>query len=253
MQTFQSGSAELAFLDEGEGEPIILIHGFASNIATNWVNTGWVDFLKLGGYRVIAIDNRGHGQSQKLYDVEDYSAPIMADDVRNLMDHLSIDKAYVMGYSMGARITAFFLMQHEERVAAAIIAGMGLNLIRGMGAPGPIAQALEAPTLDDVKHPTAKTFREFAERTKSDLRALSACIRSARDKVTSEDLQKIDTPVLIAVGTNDVIAGSPEPLGEAISGSEVFNIENRDHMSAVGDPQYKQAVLDFLKAHPIDN
>ena len=127
MPTFKHGAVELAYLDEGEGEPIILIHGFASTKDINWVNTGWVETLRNAGRRVIALDNRGHGASTKLYDPEYYNLGLMAEDVLALMDHLGIDRADIMGYSMGARITATIALYNGTRVHRAIIAGLGLG------------------------------------------------------------------------------------------------------------------------------
>ena len=107
MPYFKSDDYTISYLDEGEGEPVLLIHGFASNKMVNWVNPGWVQTLTKAGYHVIAVDNRGHGESEKLYDSALYSSPIMAEDARALLDHLGLQKAFVMGYSMGARISAF--------------------------------------------------------------------------------------------------------------------------------------------------
>lgn len=250
MQTFDSDGVEIAYIDEGEGEPILLIHGFASNVATNWIDTGWVRTLLRAGRRVIAIDNRGHGASEKLYDTEKYAAPIMADDAERLLDHLGVERADVMGYSMGARITAFLAMRHPEKVRSAIFAGLGYNMVRGVGGSGPIARALEADSIDDVANDTARTFRAFAESTKSDLKALAACIRSSREKITAEDLGTIAKPVLVAVGTDDVIGGSATALAALIPGAEALEIQGRDHMKAVGDRSYKEAVLDFLERRP---
>ena len=145
MQSFNSDGVSIAYVDEGEGEPILLIHGFASNIAANWRDAGWIRALAEAGRRVIAFDNRGHGQSEKLYDPSRYGAPSMAEDARRLLDHLGIARADVMGYSMGARIATFLMLQHQERVRSAILAGVGINLVRGMVGTGPIAKALEAP------------------------------------------------------------------------------------------------------------
>jgi pimeloyl-ACP methyl ester carboxylesterase len=250
MKTFDSDGVRIAYLDEGEGSPILLIHGFASNIQINWVNTGWVATLARAGFRVIAIDNRGHGMSEKLYDTAAYGAPIMAEDSRRLLDHLGLSEADVMGYSMGARIAAFLVLAHPERVRSVIFAGLGINMVHGVGAPGPIAAALEAPSVDDVKNDAARSFRVFAEQTGSDRRALAACIRSSRDKISADDLARITRPVLVAVGTEDVIAGSGPQLAAIIPGAEALEITGRDHMKAVGDRVYKQGVLDFLARRP---
>jgi pimeloyl-ACP methyl ester carboxylesterase len=250
MSVFRSGDVEIAYLDEGSGDPILLIHGFASSLRVNWIDTSWVKTLTGAGYRVIAIDNRGHGQSQKLYRLEDYGAPLMAEDARALLDHLGIARADVMGYSMGARITAFLALAHPERVRSAIFAGLGGNMVRPMAGTGPIAAALEAPTIDDVTNPTARTFRAFAEQTKSDLKALAACIRSAREPITAEALGRLRCPVLVAVGEQDVIGGSATDLAALIPGAEALVITGRDHMRAVGDRVYKEGVLDFLGRRP---
>src|SRR5689334_21933439 len=147
MNHFGSDGVEIAYIDSGGGGdrlPVLLIHGFASNVATNWANTGWVDFLTQAGYRVVAFDNRGHGQSQKLYELGDYGAPLMAEDARRLLDHLEIRRAHVIGYSMGARIAAFLTLEHPERVDHLVFGGLGVNMVRGMAGTGPIAKALEA-------------------------------------------------------------------------------------------------------------
>ena len=255
MPTFDSDGVEIAYTDEapagGEaGDPILLIHGFASNIAANWGDTGWIRFLLREGFRVVAIDNRGHGGSGKLYDPALYGAPIMAEDARRLLDHLGILKADVMGYSMGARITAFLAMHHPERVRSAIFAGLGINMVRGLAGTGPIAHALEAKSIDDVSNATARTFRAFAEQTRSDLRALAACIRGSRDPITPEALGHLCVPVLVAVGSTDVIGGSPHDLAALIPGAQALEITGRDHLRAVGDRIYKDGVAEFLKKRP---
>lgn len=247
MQVFTSDGVEIAYLDEGAGDPILLIHGFASNTGVNWVDTGWVRFLTSNGFRVISIDNRGHGESQKLYGVEDYGAPLMAEDARHLLDHLAIQRADVMGYSMGARITAFLALAHPERVRSCIFGGLGINMVRGMAGTGPIAHALEAESIDQVTNPTARTFRAFAEQTKGDLKALAACIRASRAPLTAGDVGRISCPVLVAVGSDDVVGGSAQALADLIPGAEALVIEDRDHMKAVGDRRYKEGVLAFLQ------
>ncbi len=245
MPRFQHGSVEIAFLDEGEGEPIVLVHGFASNRQVNWVQPGWVATLKRAGRRAIALDNRGHGQSSKLYDPAAYHTDTMADDVRALLDHLGIARADTMGYSMGARICAFLALKAPERVRSAIFGGLGIHLVDG-GLPESIAAALEAPSLADVTDPQGRMFRAFAERTGSDLKALAACIRGSRQTLTREQAASIRVPVLIAVGAKDTVAGSAHELAALIPGAQVLDIPGRDHMLAVGDKVFKADVLKFL-------
>lgn len=251
MKQFDSAGVDIAYLDTGastEKPPVLLIHGFASNVETNWVNTGWVDFLSKAGYRVVALDNRGHGQSQKLYELTDYGAPLMAEDARRLLDHLGIGRAHVIGYSMGARIAAFLALAHPDRVDHVVFGGLGINMVRGLAGTGPIARALEAESVEDVTNPTARTFRVFAEQTKSDLKALAACIRSARAPITAEMVSELAAPVFVAVGETDVIGGSAADLAKLIPGARGFTIPGRDHNRAVGDKSFKAEVLAFLEA-----
>ena len=255
MHKFNSDSVEIAFDDEGKGEPVLLIHGFASNGRVNWANTGWVKTLVEGGYRVITMDNRGHGESEKLYNPDLYSSPEMAEDARRLLDHLEIPRAHVMGYSMGARIAAFLAINHPSRMGAAIFAGLGSRMITGVGGGAEIARGLEASSLLDVTDVTARSFRIFAEQTRGDLKALAACIKTSRVKITEEMLATIKTPVLVVIGENDDVAGDIGPLLAAIPGASGVTVPKRNHMSAVGDKIYKDAVLTFLGEHllGIDN
>jgi pimeloyl-ACP methyl ester carboxylesterase len=246
MPSFKNGDVEIAYLDEGEGEPIVLVHGFASTKEVNWVQPGWVSTLNRAGRRVVALDNRGHGASSKLYDPAAYHSAAMADDVRALLDHQKIARADIMGYSMGARITAFLAVKHSERVRSAILGGLGIRLVEGVGLPESIAEALDADSLDDVKDPTGRLFREFSEQTKSDLRALAACIRGSRQTLTRAEVGAIRAPVLVAVGTKDLVAGSAQGLAALIPSARALDIPNRDHMLAVGDKIYKAGVIDFL-------
>jgi pimeloyl-ACP methyl ester carboxylesterase len=246
MPSFHNGDVEIAYLDEGEGDPILLVHGFASTKNVNWVYPTWVSELKKNGRRVIALDNRGHGDSAKLYDPEKYGIPIMAGDVSALMDHLKIERADVMGYSLGSRMTAWLARYQPQRLRSAIFGGIGIGLIEGGGPGENVAEALEAASLEDVTDPVGRTFRAFAEQTRSDRLALAACLRGSRGLMTREEAAAISVPVLIAVGTADEIAGSAQALAKIIPGSQVLDIPDRDHMRAVGDKVYKSGVLDFL-------
>src|SRR6195256_1274417 len=149
MPSFHNGPVEIAYLDEGEGDPILLVHGFASTKNVNWVYPGWVSELRKNGRRVIALDNRGHGESGKLYDPAQYEVAVMAGDVIALLDHLRIDRADIMGYSLGSRMTAVLALSHPQRLRSAILGGIGIGMITGGGPGENVAARLGAPSLED--------------------------------------------------------------------------------------------------------
>ena len=250
MPTFKNGDVEIAYLDEGEGDPIVLVHGFASNKEVNWVMPGWTSVLRQDGRRVIALDNRGHGQSTKLYDPAAYHTDIMAGDVAALIEYLELPRADVMGYSLGSRISAVLAARRPERVRSVILGGAGIRLVDTAGLSDEIADSLEMPSLDDVTDPMGKRFRAFAEQTRSDLKALAACLRGSRQRVRLEDLRNIRAPALVAVGTRDDITGSPHELAALMPNGRAIDIPDRDHMLAVGDKVFKAAALEFLQQRP---
>lgn len=254
MQSFDSDGVRIAFVDvepaEGAGDPVLLIHGFGSNHRVNWVGPQWVKTLTKAGFRVVALDNRGHGESEKLYDPAQYHSAIMAEDARRLLDHLGIERADVMGYSMGARITSFLALAHPERVRSVMLGGLGHHLVEGVGLPLHIADAMEAPSLDTLTDPTQRMFRAFADQTGSDRRALAACIRGSRQVLSREEVGRIAAPALISVGTRDEIAGSPHALAALMPNARALDLPNRDHHVAVGDMGHKRGVLAFLAERP---
>lgn len=247
FSNFSHDGLKLAYFDEGypAGLPVLLIHGFASSASVNWVNPGWLKTLGDAGYRVIAIDNRGHGASDKPRDAEAYRPWHMAGDAIALLDHLGIPEANVMGYSMGARISVFAALARPDRVRSLVLGGLGIGMTDGVGDWDPIADALLAPSIDTVTHARGRMFRAFAEQTKSDREALAACIRGSRDLVLRSDMGKIEAPTLIGVGTSDDIAGSPQELAALMPHAIALDIPGRDHMLAVGDKVFKKAVLEF--------
>lgn len=251
MSDFSNKGARIAYLDAGphDGHPVLLIHGFASTAHVNWVFTGWVSALNKAGYRVIALDNRGHGGSEKFHDPKYYTPEQMASDSLALLEHLAIGRAHVMGYSMGARLSAFLALAAPELIATLVFGGLGSGMTEGVGYWGPIAKALLAPSIDDVTDETGRAFRAFADQTKSDRKALAACIEASRTLVTEDQLARLVMPALVAVGSRDAIAGSAATLARQLPDGHAFDIAGRDHMLAVGDKTYKAAVIDFYKEH----
>lgn len=250
MPHFNSAGVDIAYHDEGTGEPVLLIHGFASSREVNWVGPGWVRTLLDAGYRVITFDHRGHGASGKPHEPEQYHSERMAEDAARLLDHLGIERADVIGYSMGARVGAYLALLYPQKVRSLVLGGLGIHLVEGVGLPQSIAEAMDAPSLEDVTDPMGRMFRSFAEANRQDLKALAACIRGSRQVLSRADVGRIFQPVLVAVGTRDAVAGDPRPLVELLPDGEVLDIPNRDHNPAVGDKVFKQGVLDFLRRRP---
>ncbi len=255
IRTADLGEVTLAYADHPPGDgtgprpdPVLLIHGFASNHVVNWVATSWTRTLTGAGYRVIAFDNRGHGESTKLYDPDDYGTPKMAGDALGLLDRLAIHRAHVMGYSMGARIAAFLALEAPDRVASLLLGGLGIHLVDGVGLPLGIADAMEAGSVAELTDPTQRMFRTFAEHTRSDLRALAACIRGSRQTLSAADVGLIRARTLVSVGTRDGIAGSGPDLARLFPDGQALDIPGRDHNLAVGDRVHKEGVLAFLSS-----
>ena len=246
MPIFQSDGLALAYETFGAGLPVLCIHGFASSAKVNWIDTSWVETLTGAGYQAIVFDNRGHGDSAKPHDPERYYPADMARDAVALLDHLGIERAAILGYSMGARISAFMAFAHEERVACAIFGGMGMNLVNGLSDGNDIISGLLAPSLAALTHPTARQFRIFAEHTGADRQALAACMETSRQPMARADVRRIAVPVLVAVGEADEMAGDPGPLAALLPHGQAFTIPKRDHMRATGDKAFKAEALAFL-------
>ena len=244
------GEAEIAYLDsnpEGGDKTILLLHGFASSASVNWVGTGWVKRLNGVGYRVIAMDNRGHGESTKFYSPAEYGPDIFASDAFALLDHLEIEQCDVMGYSMGARIVCWMCHCKPKRVRKAVFGGMGVHIFGGRGGNEEIAQALEIGDPSSIMNPGAAEFRKFADITRSDRKALVACIRPSKYRITPEIVSAIQTSVLIAVGSNDEIAGSAQALADQMPNAETLVLQGLDHMKSTGSGSYKNGAIEFLR------
>ncbi len=255
MQSFHSEGVEIAYIDEpaagaDRGEPIVLVHGFASSARINWVSPRWVQTLTQDGRRVIALDNRGHGESEKLYDPEAYATSKMARDVENLIAHLGLSRVDLMGYSMGARIVSALAAKRPDLTRSLILGGLGLHLVEGVGLPLGIAQAMEAPSLDGLTDPMQRMFRAFAEQSGSDRRALAACIKGSRQTLAEAEVRSIQAPTLVAIGSRDAVAGDGPSLVAMLPNGRFLEIPGRDHNPAVGDKVFKAGALAFLAERP---
>ena len=225
------------------GTVVVLVHGFASDYRLNWVGTRWQETLTHAGYRVIGLDCRGHGHSDKPHDEAAYAVDVMAQDVVRLLDHVDVQTAHYLGYSMGARIGLEVVLRNAGRIDRAVLGGLG--------AVGAIAHAAEIAHAFRIREPTddpvAQTFYSFASaRPANDLEALAACIVGLRPQADARHLGSITTPILVVVGDQDELAGGAAELIELIPSARLVTIPGRDHLSAVTAREFKRAALEFL-------
>lgn len=241
---FESNGVRLHYELHGreDGRPIVVVHGFASHYRLNWVGTRWQETLTGAGFRVIGLDCRGHGQSEKPHDVAAYAANVMAGDVRNLLDHLGVERADYLGFSMGARIGLQVVLDHPERVSKAVLAGLGTE--------GAISQAeaiARAFRGGPAEGPVAESFYKFASGHKgNDLEALACCIVGLERTVDQGRLGGIETPVLVVIGDRDELVSGAHELVEMIPSARLVTVPGRDHLGTVPAREFKQAALEFL-------
>jgi pimeloyl-ACP methyl ester carboxylesterase len=238
----------IAYETVGSGPSVVLVHGFAASRVQNWKRPGWYETLTDAGYRVVAMDCRGHGDSDKPHESTAYDHAIMAEDVVAVMEAAGAMPAFLMGYSMGGFISMHVLMDHPDMVRKLVIGGVGGSYLgRAFGSRDAIADALVATDKSTISDPVSKRFREFAEQGGKDRLALAACMRANRRPFTAAELKQSQRPVLVVCGENDDLTGPPGPLADAFADGHAVLVPKRDHMTTVGDKIYKEAVLDFFR------
>ena len=238
---------EIAFDRFGAGPPVILVHGFAASRIITWKNTGWYEWLLDGGYCVIALDCRGHGESGKPHSPEDYDDRKMVLDIVAVMEANDAASAPIMGYSMGGYLAIALMHIEPERVQRAVLGGVGENYFTFWEVRDElIAKGLQADDPAALSDPMAIEFRAFAERAGNDLDALAACMRRARHSCSAQDLSQMLQPTLVVCGEDDPISGPATPLAAHFANGVAVSVAKRNHHSTVGDRRFKEAVRDFL-------
>ena len=243
----------IAYERVGEGPPVMLVHGFGSSKEQNWKSTGWYGSLTEAGFSIIAIDNRGHGESDKPHDPLFYHHDRMAEDVLTVMNAAGVKNAPYVGYSMGGLIGLRFLALFPERITRLALGGVGETYLRGPRVSDPerkeaIAAALLTDDKDSIADPRARMFRDFSEQQGKDRVALAACMRAMTPPLPVAVLQTFDKPILVVDGDQDFVAGPSGPLAAIFPHGSAVIVPGRDHMSAVGARPTRQAVVDFLKS-----
>ncbi|HWU26984.1 MAG TPA: alpha/beta hydrolase [Rhizomicrobium sp.] len=238
----------IAYEAVGAGETVVLVHGFAASRVQNWKQPGWYETLASAGYRVVAMDCRGHGDSDKPHDPAAYDHAIMAEDVVAVMEASNSAPAFLMGYSMGGFLGIHVLMDHPDMLRKLVIGGVGASYFgRAFGPRDAIADALVVADKSEITDPIQRQFREFAEQSGKDRVALAACMRANRRPFTPGELKRSKKPVMVVCGEYDTLTGEPGPLADAFADGRAVVVPRRDHMTTVGDRVYKQAALDFFR------
>ena len=254
MARFESGGLSLAYDDIVPGGAlmgtVVLVHGFATNREENWRRLGWLGSLERKGYRAVALDLRGHGESDKPHDPAAYGRAQMTADIVALMDHLGLGRVDLLGYSMGSHLSLAVALEAPGRVNNLILGGVGGRMLTGEPlAEGSMtmAQALTAEDASVITDPILRGFRQFAENQGEDRLALAACSEGRGDGASADDLWGLAVPTLVVAGSRDEIAGDPQVLADAIPGAKAVTLPACDHFSAIPHALFKAAVFDFLE------
>ncbi len=247
MPSVDSKGVTIRYRVVGNGPPLVLVHGWTASGRTNWEIPGWFDALK-PHYRLIVPDLRGHGRSEKPHRKSAYSLPLLAADVLAVMDHAGVENAGLMGYSMGGMTALELLTHHNERFSAAVIGGMGAAFPIDRRVNCQEEETNEPPELKRSLWRVVKTWAAFVRHY--DAIAQNAVWRGVfRGRPPVRDLtllSKVQQPVLIVVGTRDPLCPGTRLLEERLPNATRVTLSGRTHISAVGDPRFKDAVLQFF-------
>lgn len=246
-----SDGVTLSYDDAGvpDGRPVLLIHGFSSNRDEGWKRTGWYAAFERRGQRVIAPDMRGHGQSGKPHDPAAYNHQRLLDDLIALLDHLSVERADVLGYSMGARLALRLALQAPGRINHLVVGGVGGRQLEDGPRDDSMAAAMEAADADSIQDPMLRSFRQFADEQGEDRLALAALTRAVSWRPTADDLFAISAPTLVVAGARDALAGDPQLLADHIRGARAVTLQGCDHFNAIPHAMLKATVFDFLDGY----
>jgi len=258
---FESNGVKIRYVVEGQGEPVLLIHGFSADLERNWVGPRLFSTLAKS-YRTIAYDNRGHGKSEKPHDPMQYGKELVEDAVR-LLDHLDVKRAHVVGYSMGAAIVTKLLIDHPDRLLSATLGGnagklegadftfydqLADDLEAGKGATR-LFMALRPPGEPPQPEEQLKAINT-AFIAMNDQQALTAVIRGVRQWAVPEaPLMANKVPVLALIGSLDPLKREVDALSSRLAGMNTVVIEGANHMTAISRPEFATELLNFLEKH----
>lgn len=250
MPTFDSDIGPLNYTDQGSGDGVVLIHGFAASAEENWGRSGWVSMLTRAQRRVVTLDLRGHGLSAKSHDPAAYSIEACADDVWRLTRQLDLKKPDLIGFSLGARVVLNLLAKYPDKYLLGVLCGAGGRWLEPSSRdPNALPAAFEAEDVSAITDDMARRFRQFADGQGQDRLALAAVGRGLAqraDRLDRDALAAIRNEVFVAAGRSDELAGDPYPLAAALGRAKSAIVPGCGHMDCLVQPMFKGAVMDFL-------
>jgi pimeloyl-ACP methyl ester carboxylesterase len=230
----------LFYVDEGEGRPVVLLHGFAANVVVNFESSGLLDLLRGEGFRVIALDARGHGRSDKPTSVEAYTGDAVRRDVTALFDALGLEDALMIGYSIGGDIALRFATS-DDRVAGLVLIGLGTA-----EDDVTVRDARRVNVVTALQHDEDSPNGAFPLMPGLDKKSILAYLQAEASPFERRPSQ-MDKPSVLIVGDADTVAGDPEPLA-ARYGAQLVRVPGT-HFNAHASAQAHQTILEFLRTH----
>lgn len=249
MPTFSRDGIRLHYESDGAGEPVVLLHGFTS-LGESWRRHGWVSSLVEQGFRAIRPDARSHGSSDPVFDRARCTTAALAADAIGLLDHLALEEALFVGFSMGGGIALRVALDSPERVKRLVVAGVGDAGINGLHDPdeiGELAAAFGGAT-EPREGGMASRIRRNAELARNDARALLPFLQQGGWPAGLTDVSRLEVPSLVIVAEADEYMPRAGTLLAALAPEEVVRVPGLGHHQFMDDAAVRQEAIRFLAA-----
>lgn len=237
----------------GKGEPVILVHGIAVSFKYNFSNFSWVDKLTDNNMRVVGLDLRAHGLSDKPLDPSSYGTHNLTSDILAVMDELKIKRASIIGYSLGSALTLHLIHSHPDRFSRAVLVATGDSLF-GLTSSSALKQssidlflAISSDTYPHHLPEHIAAYWNFVNQSGANRQALLALLKGDTQHLSIEDISSIDTPTMIISGGKDLVLGQGVKLAEKLPESVYLEFKEADHFSLAAITDVKNAIVDFLR------
>jgi pimeloyl-ACP methyl ester carboxylesterase len=245
---FLSGQVSIKFTDAGAGTPVVFVHGFLGS------HSNWDSFDFIDGFRMIKVDCRGHGDSDKPHESNAYGVE-MVEDVTRLLDHLEIEKAHLVGYSMGAEIIIKFAALHPDRVLSLVVGGSGWSgesdannyraISKSLAQGGSLGSFMRTFSPDISDEEIAGIDAMFEQQDKDALAAVAGGMENIVN-LPAEAFSTFNFPVLGIAGENDPERGNIEKMADVLQDFSMEVIAGKDHVEAAQDPAFHTSTVAFL-------